>query len=436
MYVYIEIYIYVNRFSYCPPHGNNFAGCFFHQLGNMIQWCLCLLMLLLANNIPHSEATSRSENKIKSAVFLSPKLTFGPGVVVNKLLYNVDFPKGHIAIKSFNGELVDEAGNSVPLHETYLHHWVLERYYQLKDSANSSNVTRIQVKNSGLCEGSFLRQYFGLGSETRKTETHIPDPYGIEAGNPAEIPYGYEEIWMLNVHGIDTRGVENTLGCTECWCDLYNVTENINGQPLSPNYKGGLLCCNDGKQCRLRKNYKGAIRNLYLRYTVKWVDWDSKNIIPLNIYIFDITDTERVNNTSGIISIQHNCQIEYDVQTCNATGVARKKRCIDAKTTSLTIPTGGYLIYGVGHQHAGGAGTTLYGKHGRVLCSSLPTYGKGKEAGNEAGYIVGMSTCYPKPGSVKIADGEKLVVESNYNSTQEHIGVMGLFYILVADRIA
>ena len=36
---------------------------------------------------------------------------------------------------------------------------------------------------------------------------------------------------------------------------------------------------------------------------------------------------------------------------------------------------------------------------GRVLCSSIPTYGQGKEAGNEAGYIVGMSTCYPQPGS-------------------------------------
>lgn len=71
---------------------------------------------------------------------------------------------------------------------------------------------------------------------------------------------------------------------------------------------------------------------------------------------------------------------------------------------------------------------------GRVICTSLPIYGEGKEAGNEAGYIVGMSTCYPKPGSVKIADGENLTLESNYSSTQTHTGVMGLFYILVADQ--
>lgn len=71
---------------------------------------------------------------------------------------------------------------------------------------------------------------------------------------------------------------------------------------------------------------------------------------------------------------------------------------------------------------------------GRVICTSVPTYGDGAEAGNEAGYIVGMSTCYPKPGSVKIANGENLILESKYSNAQKHTGVMGLFYILVADR--
>jgi hypothetical protein len=70
---------------------------------------------------------------------------------------------------------------------------------------------------------------------------------------------------------------------------------------------------------------------------------------------------------------------------------------------------------------------------GRLLCESLPTYGTGTEAGNEANYIVGMSTCYPKPGSIKVSDGEVLTVVSNYNSNRQHTGVMGLFYILVAE---
>ncbi|KAL6517877.1 hypothetical protein OROMI_033578 [Orobanche minor] len=72
---------------------------------------------------------------------------------------------------------------------------------------------------------------------------------------------------------------------------------------------------------------------------------------------------------------------------------------------------------------------------GRVICSSNPTYGKGYEPGNEAGYVVGMSTCYPSPGSVKISAGETLTLVSNYSNAQSHTGVMGLFYILVADSL-
>ena len=71
----------------------------------------------------------------------------------------------------------------------------------------------------------------------------------------------------------------------------------------------------------------------------------------------------------------------------------------------------------------------------RIICSSIPRYGNGNQAGNETGYIVGMSTCYPKPGSVKIIDGETLTLESIYNNSQEHNGVMGLFYLLVAEQL-
>lgn len=71
---------------------------------------------------------------------------------------------------------------------------------------------------------------------------------------------------------------------------------------------------------------------------------------------------------------------------------------------------------------------------GRVICSSNPTYGEGDEAGNEAGYVVGMSTCYPSPAQpVKISAGERLTLVSNYSSAESHAGVMGLVYLLLAD---
>uniref|UniRef100_A0A0V0I8E9 Putative ovule protein n=2 Tax=Solanum TaxID=4107 RepID=A0A0V0I8E9_SOLCH len=44
-----------------------------------------------------------------------------------------------------------------------------------------------------------------------------------------------------------------------------------------------------------------------------------------------------------------------------------------------------------------------------------------------------MSTCYPRPGSIKISEGETVTLLSNYSNAQRHTGVMGLFYLLVAE---
>nr|KYP62482.1 hypothetical protein KK1_017018 [Cajanus cajan] len=169
------------------------------------------------------------------------------------------------------------------------------------------------------------------------------------------------------------------------------------------------------------------------------------------------------------MSPEHTCKVEYEVEPCNKG--YNSSACIDVKRTSLPMKTGGYVIYGVGHQHAGAIGSTLYGQEyknknknfyviylikklnhhasftifrltiffepidGKVICSSIAKYGNGTEAGNEKGYVVGMSTCYPKPGTVKIRDGETLTLEVIYNSNERHTGVMGLFYFLVAEHL-
>jgi hypothetical protein len=68
------------------------------------------------------------------------------------------------------------------------------------------------------------------------------------------------------------------------------------------------------------------------------------------------------------------------------------------------------------------------------LCTSTPRYGTGKEAGNEEGYVVGMSVCYPKLGSIKIKDGETVTVESRYKN-EFFTGAMGHMYLYLADRL-
>jgi hypothetical protein len=142
-----------------------------------------------------------------------------------------------------------------------------------------------------VCEGDTHGQYYGLGSETRRTATWVPDPYGVEAGDPAAEPEGYEERWMLNVHAIDTRGAADRLGCTECRCDLYNVTVDEHGRRIADDYSGGLLCCYDQTRCRVEDGFvDGEARKLFFRYTVMWLDWsDDAAIVPVNIYIFDVT---------------------------------------------------------------------------------------------------------------------------------------------------
>ena len=41
--------------------------------------------------------------------------------------------------------------------------------------------------------------------------------------------------------------------------------------------------------------------------------------------------------------------------------------CVDSQSSVATMPTGGYVVYGVAHQHTGGIGSTLYGE---VISSS------------------------------------------------------------------
>ncbi|RLN05522.1 uncharacterized protein C2845_PM13G24070 [Panicum miliaceum] len=353
---------------------------------------------------------------LKSRTFLSPPFSLRPGSVSNKWYMDVAFPRGHLALKSFNGEVVDARGAPVPLHETYLHHWLVVPYYAAARGGEGGGETTLPRANSGVCKGS-LGQYFGLGSETRRTATWVPDPYGIEIGGGGA-PEGYEERWSLNVHAIDTRGAADKPGCTECRCDLYNVTVDESGRRIADGYGGGLHCCYD--QTR-------EPRELFLRYTVMWVDWSDAAVVPVRIYILDVTDTALLDGKPD-----PDCKVEYTVEECSSENRA-KNDCVDMKVTKEVLPRGGDIVFAVGHQHSGGIGTSLHGQDGRLLCSSTPIYGDGEEAGNEAGYIVGMPTCYPEPGAVRVRDGEALTVVSIYTGERRRTGVMGHFYLLVAD---
>ncbi|KAK7386227.1 hypothetical protein VNO78_26289 [Psophocarpus tetragonolobus] len=349
----------------------------------------------------------------------------GPGKIAAKSFFDIEFPRGHIGVKSFDAELVDENGISIPLYETYLHHWFAIKYFE-----NVTNGITFK-RNNGECQTNVLPHYWGLGGESRGTSSNLPNPFAVELGNPTKIPHGLNEKWLFNIMAIDTRGAYHRKGCTECRCnllnlpkDFYNVTYGIDGQPLSPNYKGGLFCCKDNLQCKLKEGFHAPTRNVSLRYKIRWVDWDEHHV-PLKFYILDSTDRMISNGSSATI---HDCQVEYTIPRIGHSGSPHVQKA------HILMEKGGYLIYGTTHMHTGVLNATLYGQDGRVLCTSTSKYGTGKEAGNERDYLVAMSGCYPKPSSIMIKDGEILTMETRYQN-KFRTGAMGHFYIYLAEKL-
>lgn len=105
----------------------------------MLKHHQCFRWLLLFSSvgimIPYLEGVVTNKKNddhqviIKTKTYRTPLFTLKPGYVVERFFYNTNFPKGHIAMKSFDVEVVDEEANPIPLFETYLHHWGITRYY-------------------------------------------------------------------------------------------------------------------------------------------------------------------------------------------------------------------------------------------------------------------------------------------------------------------
>ncbi len=183
-------------------------------------------------------------NPVKVETYISPAIVFKPGDAKNKY-FHIQAPKGHLGLRNFVAEIVDSHGVSVPLHEVYLHHWFLFEYAVPKNQSVEHTQTLLRSltakegkKNNlgshlighGLMKRRKTHELadigddqifkllntFGKGAETRRTETRLPAPFALELAPPSQIPMGYESVWILNVHGLDTRGAVDRMGCTEC----------------------------------------------------------------------------------------------------------------------------------------------------------------------------------------------------------------------------
>jgi hypothetical protein len=189
-------------------------------------WCLLFLCLaaVAAGRVITQGGSACGSLQVKKVKYLSPPLTAMPGEVNNKY-FPAEFPKGHIGIKSMSADLVDENGAPVPLSEIYLHHWILSEFAVPKEKAQKRlghllRRMRRHPKHYMHYDATTTHSLYagtkvvmGKGGESRHTETGLPGPYVLESGKPEE---GFETVWTLNVHGLDTRGAVNRMGCVEC----------------------------------------------------------------------------------------------------------------------------------------------------------------------------------------------------------------------------
>lgn len=173
-----------------------------------------------------------SLTEVRTNVFRSPALKFRPGDVLNKFFDLQPPVAGRFATRDFDAELVFEDGEPVPLSDVYLHHWVMLEFGIAEDEAKRSLAESVKADvlrnpahvyhhhhhhhNMAMAMVGGKRitgQNWAKGGETRHTNSTLPAPYGLESG---QIPAEYHPRWILNVHGIDTRGAVNRMGCTEC----------------------------------------------------------------------------------------------------------------------------------------------------------------------------------------------------------------------------
>jgi len=413
-------------------------------------WCVVLLCLAaVAVDARTIGQEVCKDLNIKTLECMSPPLRAKAGEVNNKY-YPAEYPNGHIGIKSFSAELVDEKGESIPLSSIYLHHWVMfefavpkekvqrhlghllrhmRRHHKHRMHYDANSVASLEAPHHRkFHEGKkrILRNFFGKGGETRHTDTRMPGLYVTEAGKPLE---GYENVWVLNVHGLDTRGAVDAMGCSECRCNLYNATVDEEGNPLPEDYIGGLRCCGDGNMCALKEGFNAEERTFYLKYTWEYVDWN-ECLIPLSSVGLDITNSDGFGENL----------IEFTVDGCGDAD-PNSEECVDTRVATLISPIGGEVVYTVSHLHSTALDAAIYREDGSLICRTTPIYGDGEEAGNEKNHVVGIKRCINQPGSpnsMRIKQGEKLTyVVKSTKVGGPHTGLMGLVGVqLAADGVA
>lgn len=383
--------------------------------------------------VEHFHATN--EDEPAQVTFRSPVLSLSPGHVINSEASKtpIRMPPGKIAITEFYAEVVDAYNRSVPLHEVYLHHWII---------MNGKG-------NYGPCDT--LPFVMGVGAESRGTPTTFGKGYALYCDE--------SDIWTGNIHVINTNNnnssqlaVENIRACIECDCPF--------------NGGGGVDCCPDRGVCpgisAAARNEPQPPQDFYLQYRVTYynrnLSLSNVAVAPVSVAVLDVT----------------NCNVEYNLPSMcpwwtlhtnmpdgprSPVSPLNKPKlglyypwelegedCPHTLSSKFVMPPGHstQITHAVGHMHIGGIQITLYvsdvtfpeGK--RPICTSTAQYGaalgnNASDAGNELGYLVGLSACDLSDAPVAIKAGDTLTLESVYTGAVPRNGLMGYFLLALTN---
>merc|ERR1712072_130476 len=201
----------------------------------------------------------------------------------------------------------------------------------------------------------------------------------------------------------------------------------------------------DGGTCFLKSETPVQNQTYYIRYTIKWRDFNAATTLPLEVITFDATD----NNTkwgdfpfipggfpethhaqkndplslatisdgrSGDFDGMRACHIEYYVPPCKA-----GDSCIHRITNSWELPYPIHIVFIRNHFHAGGINMTTYDESG-YKCTGVGSYDKDD--------LIDVSTCTTTSGLHRIERGQRLFVDTVYQQDQlPHYGVMAMSFV-------
>jgi hypothetical protein len=365
----------------------------------MVQPYPAIVVALIINLLFRNYDLVRADGDLIFTAYSAPiLLASGEFFYADPVLTQLERPSGKIAIRRFETELVYENGDPAPLDEIYLHHISVftERYVGPCPGTSNSDKT-LDVLGSA---------YFAGGAETRVTGNEVTHPHAWIFEN---------ETFYATIHVVRTTMVEDVKSCIECHC--------WEGETLG----GGVECCPHGSRCRMDLTQPGVndTKAYYMKYSFLCSPVDDLNrdlagdeVIPVDLMMFDSTD----------------CETEYNIPQCLELWPASES-CTHTQSMNYTIDDDYLVIGAVPHGHIGILSIEInivdnFGEL-RSLCSGIPKYGTETGVpGNEKGYLVGMTSChFDQETAVPIYNGDTLVVNAVYDSSESHDGVMAYFVL-------